>query len=464
MDNTADSVLRKKRGNPDEPEPGPETASEEKRQAVEIPLENIDLTKYIETRYVSKNKNLKKILFPLVNKFGISANKFIGYIESMIRSNDWKSFDGFCEANKGVENFWDILQCLFYLRYFAKYTIDFDQMQKAMGIQQARWSVDPANECYQELLQKNKNYYAKNIVGFAYFTDFLEEYQNNFVNDIFNIAVPTKYRFQMRDELWEYIKKMRAESEKPGFIGNVEEDIVNPLLKNSKNFELNMKKQIKDLLSDRIFYKIPEIRTQYEFGDDKQPFLCIPQTYDLTSIKCFHKPILVFGALNPKTMVNFVISTNMRPFAAHLPGSTANLQSFDGIDGGILHNWRHDFNHQRFQVLCDLNETIQRAKIICPGDGDLPKENDGPEAWLDNERFQKCLDTQRDHTLPRTLSSFDDPLFFDESTKTAEAFIDFGSIFKKGKRPTYLLGGKKTKRRRNRKTRGKKQKRSRKHR
>ena len=72
MDNTADSVLRKKRGNPDE-----ETASEEKREAI-IPLDNIDLTPYIETRYVSKNNNLKKILFPLVNKFGISGNKFIG--------------------------------------------------------------------------------------------------------------------------------------------------------------------------------------------------------------------------------------------------------------------------------------------------------------------------------------------------------------------------------------------------
>jgi len=177
-------TLGKKRGNPEEPEP----ATEGKRDR--ISYEDVDLTKYIETRYVSKNKNLKRILAPLES--GDLPDKSIEIIEPLIRSNDWRGFDGFCEAHQGVENFWDILQCLFYLRYFAEpIKIDFDQMQKAMGIQQARWSVDPKNECYRFFRNKNEPphgfyaYFLDEIVRFTYFNKLSEYKQNQIVKNFF---------------------------------------------------------------------------------------------------------------------------------------------------------------------------------------------------------------------------------------------------------------------------------------
>jgi hypothetical protein len=473
MDTSPD--LGKKRGNPEEPEP----ATEGKRDR--ISYEDVDLTKYIETRYVSKNKNLKRILAPLES--GDLPDKSIEIIEPLIRSNDWKSFDGFCEAHQGVENFWDILQCLFYLRYFAEpIKIDFDQMQKAMGIQQARWSVDPANECYQFLKENYEangskdyptkendfySYFLKNIISFKYFHELSVIQRNKIVEDIFGHIFNL---FTLKDQLEEdYIKSKKAEEQYE-------------ILLKIQNIEPNIKAQIKSALHDRIFYQVAynsHRNFPWELGYDwsKSPsnydvFLGIPQTYDLTSVTCFHKPILVFGALRPKTMVNFIIKNDMRPFAAHLPGSTVNLTQFDGADGGLVHNWRHDLYHQSRNHACDVRKTIEKAEKLCTGEGDLPGINDGREAWLTNERFQNCLEKDRDEERYKIDKSYKALFAMDETKSIAEPFLDSGNIygpnyirdFDNLLKPPLEKGGKKTKRRRNRKTRGKKQKRSRKHR
>jgi hypothetical protein len=424
MDTSPD--LGKKRGNPDEPEP----AIEGKRDR--ISYEDVDLTKYIETRYVSKNKNLKRILAPLES--GDLPDKFIEIIEPLIRSNDWRGFDSFCETHKGVDHFWDILQCLFYLNYFAAEKIDFDQMQKAMGIQQARWSFDPANECYQELRKYNKkhgpprfgkvfDYFLENIIRFTYFNDFDIDSQNRIVNEFLKNAIDLDLYYD-------------------------------------KDIKKKIKSEIKSALNNKIFYEFEYnesnalLLSESEFGEVwnfNHSYLGIPQTYDLTSVTCFHKPILIFGSIKPKTMVNFIIKHNMRPFAAHLPGSTSNLTVFDENLGSLVNNWRHDLAHQLDNQKCDVGETIKRANNICPSEGELPGEDASSEDWLNNERFQTCLDSKRTIKMPG------------QSDYVAESFLDDGDIFKKYQRKNYLLGGKKTNRRRNRKTRGKKQKRSRKH-
>ena len=428
MDTFPDSNLGKRK--PDEPEP----ASEGKRETREIPLDDIDLTQYIETRYVSKNKNLKKILFPLVNKLGISENSLIGIIEPLIRSNNWRGFDSFCETHKGADNFWDILQCLFYLNYFAAEKIDFDQMQKAMGIQQARWSVDPANECYQELrnnYEKNGkrndlevlNFFLEKIKKFNYFNEIPPESQTIIVNEIFEEAIDNDLYFN-----------------------NVTKQINTEIRDEIRN-------EIKSALKNRIFYNVGRNKSDSTFEwEFARKYLGIPQTYDLTSVTCFHKPTLIFGSIKPKTMVNFIIKHNMRPFAAHLPGSTSNLTVFDENHGNLVHNWRHDFDHQFENKNCNIVETINRANNICPSEGELPGEDAKSEEWLNNERFQKCLDSKRTIKNPG------------QSDYVAESFLDSADIFEKYQRKNYLLGGKKTKRRGNRKTRGKKQKRSRKQR
>ncbi len=425
MDTSPD--LGKKRGNPDEPEP----ASETKRDR--ISYEDVDLTKYIETRYVSKNKNLKRILAPLEN--GDWQNSLIGIIEPLIRSNQWREFDSFCETHKGADNFWDILQCLFYLNYFAVEKIDFDQMQKAMGIQQTRWSVDPANECYQELRKDYEpmtsgdifDYFLKEIIGFTYFNELPEDCQNQIVREVCREAIPKR-------------------------LYSTNTEIKNKIMS-----------EIKSTLDNRIFYEFEynENNANYDDGDLWEfgfKYLGIPQTYDLTSITCFHKPILIFGSLGPKTMVNFILKNNMRPFAAHLPGSTSNLTVFDTDHGSLVNNWRHDFAHQTTNKICNVRKTIDKTIDICKGDGELPGEDATSEDWLNNERFQTCLDTKRPNIYGPSKGYFSTVAKY-----TAESFLDSGDIFKKYQRKNYLLGGKKTKRRRNRKTRGKKQKRSRKH-
>ncbi len=436
--------LGKKRGNPDEPEP----ASEIKRE--KNYYEVVDLTKYIETRYVSKNINLKKILFPLENGRGISENKLIKEIEKMIRDNNWEGFDGFCEAHQGVENFWDILQCLFYLRYFAEpIKIDFDQMQKAMGIQQARWSVDPKNECYRFFRNKNQPphgfyaYFLDEIVRFTYFNKLSEYKQNQIVKNFFYL------NFRESDLITE-----------------------EELLQKKSETETKIMNQIKSDLGDRIFYEVNYTNRNFpwafgyetyrygKYSDENDVYLGIPQTYDLTSVTCYHKPILIFGSLGPKTMVNFILKNDMRPFAAHLPGSQSNLTKFDGFYGSLIHNWRHDFYHQSLNRYCNIGKTITKAEKLCTEEGDLPGEDSIPEDWLKNVRFQKCLDTGRDRSMHDPL--YNEQFLNDEVDSTAEAFLDTADIF--GKYTPQLVGGKKTKRRRNRKTNGKRQKRSRKHR
>jgi hypothetical protein len=432
MDTSPD--LGKKRGKPDEPEP----TSEGKRDR--ISYEDVDLTKYIETRYVSKNKNLKKILAPLES--GNWQNSLIGIIEPLIRSNDWRGFDSFCETHKGADNFWDILQCLFYLRYFAEEKIDFDQMQKAMGIQQTRWSVDPTNECYRFFINMEEppkgfyTYFDFTIGGFTYFNKLPEKRQNQIVKDFFDLNF--------------------SES---NLITEVE------LLQKKRETETKTMNQIKSDLGDRIFYKVSTTNTKFpwtfgyeKYSDKVDTYLGIPQTYDLTSVTCYHKPILIFGSLGPKTMVNFILKNDMRPFAAHLPGSTSNLTKFDGFYGSLIHNWRHDFFHQSLNKYCNIGETITKAEKLCTEEGDLPGEDSIPEDWLKNVRFQKCLDTDRDRNQKDPL--YNEQFLNDEVDSTAEAFLDTADIFRKY--TPHLIGGKKTKRR-NRKTRGKKQKRSRKH-
>jgi hypothetical protein len=301
--------------------------------------------------------------------------------------------------------------------------IDFDQMQKAMGIQQARWSFDPANECYAELNEEykknNQNIrFAQNIIGFTYFNKLPEKEQDKFAGAVLRGGFSYKLYY------------------------------TNTQIRNK------IMSEIKSAVNNRIFYKT-------EDSDD--PYLGIPQTYDVTSVTCFHKPILIFGSLGPKTMVNFVIKHNMRPFAAHLPGSPSNLTEFDTIHGDLINNWIHDFAHQLTNKMCSVKNTIKKTKDICTEfdeivrDDDFPGEDATPEDWLNNEKFQKCLDTEKPY-----IDDPDNKYFSTVAKYTAESFLDSGDIFKKYQRKNYLLGGKKTKRR-NRKTRGKKQKRSRKH-
>lgn len=372
------------------------------------PNTGVDLSKYIETRYVQKNRDLQRI-FSDLEKGNVNQTK-LQEIEPLIRSNNWSKFNFYCIRNGGINNFWETLQCLFFLRYFADDKIDFDQMQKAMGIQQMRWTFDRQNEFNNRLQQHRLNDGAEiKSIGFIFekigaFTYFQEIDKNN------QKSIATKFLTMILRKSEDEVKDEEIQRFSPS-------------------------------LNGRIFYKVPEISEQLDesflFGGvNGQYYLGIPQTYNFNEFTCFHVPILVFGSLSPMSLVNFILRENKRAYAAHLPGSKSNLEQFDGDFGHILCNWRHDFEHQLRGRNCRVQDTIIQAKSLCDKFGDVPDENSKPQAWLENKAFQKCIDEEPDHT-----NNFNDPA----STKTGESFTDLGSIFEKYERKEpFLKGGKKS--------------------
>jgi hypothetical protein len=118
----------------------------------------------------------------------------------------------------------------------------------------------------------------------------------------------------------------------------------------------------------------------------------------MSSISCLHQPILVFGSMKPKTMVNFIIETNMRPYAAFLPKSSINLYNFDDEINSILANWRHDFSHQdqnkseKQNGACKLEDTIDAIKGYCSIDN-FNEEN--LNDFYKSKEFQTCLENER---------------------------------------------------------------------
>lgn len=382
-----------------------------KRSHGETVGETVDLSNYIETRYVTKNKDLQRIFQEL--KDGYVNQTKLESVEHYIRKNRWEKFSSYCQKNGGITNFWETLKCLFFLRYFADDKIDFVQMQKAMGIQQMMWAFDKENE-FNNRLQRTEDsedlsdaFIINKIGPFTYFKDIDNANQKTIANQFLNL-----------------------------------------ILGDSDNIQ-----QMIDHLQDTIFYECPHVNPKSEKfffgGKNGDYFLGISQTYDLSKFTCFHAPILVFGSLGPKTMVNFILKENQRPYAAHLPGSKSNLETFDGYAGVLPLNWRHDLFHQDKGSECRVQETISMAQTVCGKEiselgGVLPDENSEPEAWLRNEAFQKCIDSEQDPN---------NPYYNKLSTKKGESFTDFGSIFKK-----YLKKGGKKSRKNKRKPKSKNRK------
>lgn len=388
------------------------------------PNTGVDLSKYIETRYVQKNIDLQRI-FSDLEKGNVNQTK-LQEIEPLIRSNNWSNFNIYCIRNSGINNFWETLKCLFFLRYFVKpeeSRIDFDQMQKAMGIQQMRWAFDKENEFNNRLQQhllndgkdiKSIGFIFERIGAFTYFQDIDKDNQKSIATEFLTMIL-RKSEDEVKDE------------EIQRFLPS---------------------------LNGRIFYNVPKISDQLDdsflFGRvNGKYYLGIPQTYNFSEFTCLHVPILVFGSLSPMSLVNFILRENKRAYAAHLPGSKSNLEQFDGDLGHILCNWRHDFEHQLKGKNCSVQDTIIQAKSLCDKFGDLPDENSKPQAWLENEPFQNCIKSE-----PDLKNEFNDL----ESTKTGESFTDSGSIFEKYERKEPVLKGGKKSRKNKRKTKSKKRK------
>lgn len=360
-------------------------------RAFDSDLAETILASYPETMPVRKNKTLQRIFFEL--KYG--PFEPIEMIETLIKSNDWREFDNYCAGNRGVAKFWETLQNLFYWFYYCpeEQRIDFTSMQKALGTQQVQWQLDPENE-YQNLLialdgaqpDKELNDQQLEMLGEIIFKKHRKDFQNNssFLKHVDFLrkktAIGTPYEtesvgFMYFQEFDEYLQEELCE------------DVSNHIRSSYKDKSNNCLANVNTLLQNSIWY---------QYGTSVYG---IPATYDMSSVSCLHQPILVFGSLKPKTMVNFIIETNKRPFAAFLPGSTSNLYNFDDEINSILINWRHDFNHQdqysKRYGACNLDETKFAIQQYCNeiNEEDLRKE-DLSDLYRTKE-FQDCLNAEQ---------------------------------------------------------------------
>lgn len=302
------------------------------KPSIQITTHNISkntiLTNFNETRYVKNNINLQHIFDALANapsrelSVPLESRNFISntIIQNIIENNEWKEFDTYCAKNIGIDNFWSTLQNIFYLHYYLQ-SITFLQFQKALGIQQARWSVDSENTFQASLLHSlkpkavNELYFLYyDTIEFTLFQDIDDEQKIYILNELSDALDLDYYALQTH-------------------------------------------------LRDSIWYKVSGREDDLEghnvFGTGK--YYGIPASYDLSALTCTHQPTIVFGSLSARTMVDFIIDHNKRPYAGHLPESKSNLYNFDDVEAGILCNWYHELFHQKKSKGCDVFRTIRRV-------------------------------------------------------------------------------------------------------
>jgi hypothetical protein len=415
------------------------------------------LRQFIETRYVSDNQNLQRIFLEIeAGSFRKNAE-----IEHLIRNNQWREFDQYCQLYSGIDYFWITLQNLFYLYYYDDPKIDFKQMQNALGIQQAQWSVDPSNEFkhfldqteYPQYLQgssiENISSFHYSQINFTLFDD-MNEKEKRYLKDYFSYflvgkravdgtIVPYTKEFvetQLKGSIW-----YKVLYDNPKFSFKQLNDKVKQVKRNmdemKKHEVIFDEKQEKDYQFVSSFTGFTSKDVQL-IGAYNINCYSIPSTYDFSKFTCFHQPTIVFGQMSPPSLINFIIKENKRPYAGHLPGAKSNLVKFDDRNGDILANWVHDFEHQRSLRDCSLDYSIQKINEICPDS--VIKENDDVDQnkLLDPQgNFQKCIN--------------------DRKNKKVELILDGALQFKKYTFPS--LGGSKRRRSSKRKNKTRRNKR-----
>jgi hypothetical protein len=380
------------------------------------PLKKLDtdigqkiLLKYPETRNISKNLDLQRIFLEIEDgNFRKNAD-----IEDHIRNNKWHDFDQYCQRHNGIDNFWITLQNLFYLYYYDDSKIDFKQMQNAMGIQQAQWSVDPFNSFKMELDQK---YAGKN-------DKFAQGQQNFFANTnlYFN-----KIQFNIFDDLPPSDKQIiitkLAIYVLPDGI-STKDEIFPGLKEASERYSSDI---IGEQLSGSIWYKVLDTSNNRKvFFMSMNSYYGIPSSYNVNKITCFHEPIIVFGQMTPPGMVNFIIKENKRPYAGHLPNAKSNLEVFDQVTASIFMNWAHDFDHQTQLRSCNFQDNIDSIAYF--GRDIIPQKNIDDitaDDWLNNTKFQ-------DKIKEYSIETFGYPPGQGKKTENAERYIDNGTLFLK---------------------------------
>ena len=288
----------------------------------EIEIEIVDpdeiMLGKVETMYIKKNRDMQNVLNTL------STTRQNVVLFDFIRTNNWILVDNYMIEHTGKIHFFETLQQLFYF-FYVRESITLKQFQNAMGIQQVRWMVDDENN--------------KVMSGYTVLSAGIELWEN----------IDESEKGIIYRKIIEYIGKSLYGSISPSFFNNtvwykVEID----------HSQLNMHREA------NVFFGGIEVQNSYLYYP-------IPETLNLGELSCMYIPRLIFGTLNIPTITKFMLNTNERPYASHIPDSRTNLVRVHNSLHMIIANWWHDFNHMS-KAKCDEAAAIRVLNLECKDD------------------------------------------------------------------------------------------------
>ena len=361
--------------------------------ATEVENASINLKQFFETRYQSKNDNLKSIITELPNREVPKQPDIL----HMIRTNDWVYFDKKI-INTGQKFFWILLQQLFLYKYFLPddEKITRKQFEIAMGIQQVRWMANP-NNCRDYYFKKSgsKNY-EENRSQLFYTIHSAKLH----IWETLDAAVRSKIVAQLRDKL----QTRRTDNDTTD---------LDAFLRGSVWYFV--------LPLDR-FGKETMIGGGWQgFGPDKENYFPIPETLNFSSIACVYAPKLIFGSLSEVSLLKYIMEYRERPYAAHLPDAQSNLCVIHNQKNAICANWMHDFHHSRSMMKCDRAKVIgysllnQKCKLL--GSNIVTTENLLERLHDPSSQLSVCLKTPNpsDEATTMALASNDTGLIWHDN-------------------------------------------------
>lgn len=303
----------------------------------------VDLTKYRETMYVSKNKDLKQLVGELQQgKF--TKNPILSQLLMDKTKARYKEFDEhLLEAEKykwpGVQTFFNTLQQLLYLKYFApeQERLPRDRFQNAMGIMQARWAIHP-NNCRPKDVRLE-------IVQFRYWEDLTPEVQTEIVKKLVEMIGMRMYDVGGN-----------SQQEKKGKISNILKGTVWYAVSTTISPEMS------DNTKEFSAFSVPSNCFR---------FFPLPETIrQFSMISCIYVPELVFGTLSSGTLFKHIALYECRPYVCHMPNSKSNLCSVHATSVDIFRTWFHDFVHSSMDDCTDVLPVVN--SMLGPPYCDMP--------------------------------------------------------------------------------------------
>ena len=282
-------------------------------------LSRVDLTKYRETIYVSRNVQLQHLLGELENgRITVDDELY-----TLIKGDHFAELDAYIRAHAGADQFHRILQQFFLFRYFVEDRISRKQMQTALGIQQVRWASDPEN-CHS-IIKGSFSFEVRDTV-FYYWED-----------------IPPAKQAMITRELHKQIKDRLLQGE------TITEETLPEVLRRTIWYSVSTESKYNGLLGSWAGYATPKItREEIEYSLEPLCYYALPVTYQhLTKHYCIYAPELLFGSLSSPSLTKHMILNQTRPYNCHLPNSRSNLCSVHGNAQHILQIWFHDFHHAR---------------------------------------------------------------------------------------------------------------------